>query len=156
MVALTRKEERKLLCTLRRRRVRCRYASLARRGQCGRPVTRAACTDLIRLSPSCALSDPEGDEIGAGMPGTKTDRRAARASAAANRNDELIARAGKRADLAGAALQSAAGDLKAAHSSKGDPLTGLAELVLDEARRVSRLAEDISSQEQDSNERAWA
>ncbi|HWG08742.1 MAG TPA: hypothetical protein VN672_07010 [Solirubrobacteraceae bacterium] len=89
------------------------------------------------------------------MRGTKLDRRTARASAAANRNDELIARAAKRTDLAGAALQSAAGDLEAAHSCEGNPLTGLAELVLDEARRVSHLAEDISSQEQDSNDRAW-
>jgi len=80
------------------------------------------------------------------MPGTNTDRRSARASAAAKRNDAIIARAVRRAHWAGAALKSAAGDLDGAHSSDGNPLTGLAELVLDEAHGVSRLAEDVASQ----------
>jgi hypothetical protein len=80
------------------------------------------------------------------MSATKIGRRATQASAAASRNDELIARAAKCADLAGTALESAAADLDGAHDSAGDPLTGLAEVVLDEAARVSHLAEDIESQ----------
>jgi hypothetical protein len=108
---------------------------------------RAACTDLIRLSPSCALPDPRGGrDAGLAMSGTKIDRHAAPASASANRNDKLIARAAKRADLAATALESAGADLDGAHDSMGDPLTGLAEVVLDEAARVSHLAEDIESQ----------
>lgn len=109
--------------------------------------TRAACTDLIRLSPSCALSDPRGGrDWGLAMTGTMIHRSAARASGAANRDDELIARAAKCADWAGTALESAAADLRGAHDSGGDPLLGLAEVVLDEAARVSHLAEDIESQ----------
>jgi hypothetical protein len=80
------------------------------------------------------------------MPDTKIERRAAREIAAARRNDRLIERAAKRADLAGAALESAAGDLDGAYGTEGNALAGLAELVLDEAARVSHLAEDIGSQ----------
>jgi hypothetical protein len=87
------------------------------------------------------------------MSGTKIDRRAARTRAAAKRNDGLIERAAKRADWAGAALESAAGDLDGAHGPEGNALTGLAEVVLDEAGRVSHLAEDIGSQRVDSDSR---
>jgi hypothetical protein len=80
------------------------------------------------------------------MSGTTLDRRAVRAGAAANRNDELIARAAKRANCAGAALEGAAADMEGAYDSEGAPLTGLAEVVLDEAARVFHLAEDIESQ----------
>jgi hypothetical protein len=80
------------------------------------------------------------------MSNTKGDRRAARTRAAAKRNDGLIERAAKHADWAGAALESAAGDLDGAHGREGNALTGLAEVVQDEAERVSHLAEDIKSQ----------
>jgi hypothetical protein len=79
------------------------------------------------------------------MPGTKIDDRAGRVDAAARRDAELITRASKRTDWAGTALESAAGDLDDAHSGEGDALTGLAEVVLEEAVRVSHLAEDIES-----------
>jgi hypothetical protein len=87
------------------------------------------------------------------MSDTKIDRRAARDIAAARRNDGLIERAAKRADWAGAALESAAGDLDGACGTEGNALTGLAEVVLDEAARVSHLAEDIGSQRPDSDDR---
>jgi tagatose-1,6-bisphosphate aldolase non-catalytic subunit AgaZ/GatZ len=80
------------------------------------------------------------------MSGTKIYRRASRAGAHADRNDERIARAAKRADWAGAALASAAEDLGGAQSCEGNPLTGITEVVMDEAARVCRLAEDIASQ----------
>jgi hypothetical protein len=75
---------------------------------------------------------------------TKIDRRGL-VSATARRDDELIARAAKRASLAGSALRSAAGDLQDAHGDDGNALTGVADVVLDEAVRVSNLAEDIES-----------
>jgi hypothetical protein len=87
------------------------------------------------------------------MSGTKIDRGAARTKAAAKQNDGLIERAAKRADWAGAALESAAGDLDGAHGTEGHALTGLAEVVLDEAARVSHLAEDIGSQRADLEDR---
>jgi hypothetical protein len=77
--------------------------------------------------------------------GTKIVHRAVRADADARRDDELIARAAKRTDWAGMALESAAGDLDDAHGVEGKPLTDLAEVVQDEATRVSHLAEDIES-----------
>ena len=80
------------------------------------------------------------------MTNTENGSRAARTSAAAKRNDGLIERAAKRADLAGTALESAAGELDGAHGPEGTALTGLAEVVLEEAHRVSHLAEDIASQ----------
>ena len=82
------------------------------------------------------------------MPGTKIDRRVA-----ANKNDELIAQAAKRTDWAGAALERAAGGLHDARGRAGDPLTDLEGVVLDEAARVSHLAEDIESQRVDSEGR---
>jgi hypothetical protein len=80
------------------------------------------------------------------MSATRIDRRVAQAGARADRNDELIARAAERVDWAGAALVSAAEDLGGAQSCEGNPLTGVREVVMDEAARVGRLAEDIASQ----------
>jgi hypothetical protein len=68
-----------------------------------------------------------------------------RADAATETDDELISRAAKRADWASAALESAADDLDDAHGDQGKSLTGLVEVVQDEAARVSHLAEDIES-----------
>ncbi len=65
---------------------------------------------------------------------------------ATEHDDELIARAAKRTEWAGTALESAAGDLDDAHGNEGAPLTSLAEVVQEEATRVSHLAEDIESQ----------
>jgi hypothetical protein len=82
------------------------------------------------------------------MPTTRVERRVVRADAAdadARRDDELITRAAKRTDWAGMALESAAGDLDDARGVEGKPLTDLAEVVRDEATRVSHLAEDIES-----------
>jgi hypothetical protein len=76
------------------------------------------------------------------MPATGIERRARRARAAARKDSELIVRAGKRTDLAGTALSSAAGDLDNAHSRDGNALTGLAEMVREEAGRVANLVED--------------
>jgi hypothetical protein len=75
--------------------------------------------------------------------GTEIDQRSKRVRAVARRDDELIARAAKRADWAGAALRTAARDVGDAHGDDGNPLTGLAELVLEQAGRISSLAEDI-------------
>jgi hypothetical protein len=79
------------------------------------------------------------------MSGDKIDRRGAQEDAAATKDDELITRAAKRTDWAGTALESAAGELDDAHGVEGKPLTDLAEVVKDEATRVSHLAEDIES-----------
>jgi len=79
------------------------------------------------------------------MSGSKIDRRTAQEDAAAKKDGELITRAAKRADWAGTALESAAGDLDDAHGVEGRPLADLAEVVQDEATRVSHLAEDIES-----------
>jgi hypothetical protein len=75
------------------------------------------------------------------MSGTEIDR----TNASARKDDELIARAAKRTDLAGTALASAAGDLDIAHGRDGNLLTGLAEVILDEAGRISHLVNDIES-----------
>jgi hypothetical protein len=79
------------------------------------------------------------------MSGTEIERRRGRVGAAARKDDELLSRAAKRTDLAGTALASAAGDLDNAHGRDGNALTGLAEVILDEAGRVSHLVEDIES-----------
>jgi hypothetical protein len=79
------------------------------------------------------------------MTDTKIERPVRRDEAAAGIDDELMARAAKRTDWAGTALESAAGDLDDAHGAEGNALTGLAEVVLEEANRVSHLAEDIES-----------
>ena len=88
------------------------------------------------------------------MSGSKIDHRAARDDADAKKDDELITRAAKRTDWAGAALESAAGDLDDAPGNKGDALASLAEVVLDEAAVVSRLAEDIESRKDDADDAA--
>src|ERR1700724_4693590 len=79
------------------------------------------------------------------MSGTRIDRRARLLRAAARRDHELIARAAKRTDWAGTVLEGAAGDLGDAHGDDGKALTGLAEVVLEQAARISRLAKDIES-----------
>jgi len=66
-------------------------------------------------------------------------------SATVRRDDALIARAAKRTSLAGSALKSAAGDLRDTHGDDGNALAGVAEVVLEQAVRVSHLAEDIES-----------
>jgi hypothetical protein len=76
------------------------------------------------------------------MSSSKTDR----TDAAAKKDDELITRAAKRTDWAGTALESAADDLDDAHNDDGSRLTSLAEVVQEEAERVSHLAKDIESQ----------
>jgi hypothetical protein len=88
------------------------------------------------------------------MSGTRIDRRSARATAAATRNEHLIERAAKRADWAGAALESAAGELGGADGGKADALASLAEVVLEEAAVVGRLAEDIESRKDDGGDEA--
>jgi hypothetical protein len=65
--------------------------------------------------------------------------------APSGQDDELIARAAKRTDWAGTALESAALDLGDVHGNEGAALTNLAEVVQEEATRVSNLAEDIES-----------
>jgi hypothetical protein len=79
------------------------------------------------------------------MPSTQIERRFRRANALARRNDQLIERAAKRTDLAGAALAGAAGDLDGAHGRDGNALTGLAEVIRHEVVYVSHLVEDIES-----------
>jgi hypothetical protein len=88
------------------------------------------------------------------MIGTEIDRSVQRVNAAARKDDALIGRAAKRAGLAGAALASAAWHLDNAHGRDGNTLTGLAELVRDEAGRISRLVEDIESHRGPSEDRA--
>ena len=79
------------------------------------------------------------------MPGTRIARCAKPVSAATQRNDELIALAANRAEWARTALITAARDLDAVHGVDGRRLTSLAEVILEEAARVSNLAEDIDS-----------
>ena len=61
---------------------------------------------------------------------------------------ERIDRAAKRAEWAGRALEHAAEDLRAAGASDGG-IDALAEMVLDQAGFVSRLARDIKSRKDD-------
>ena len=75
--------------------------------------------------------------------GTKIDQRSERVLAVARHDDELIARAAKCADWAGAALRTAARDLGDAHGDDGNALTGIAEVVFEQAARASSLAKDI-------------
>jgi hypothetical protein len=79
------------------------------------------------------------------MTSAEIDPSVRRVKAAARKDDALIGRAAKRTGLAGAALLSAAWHLDNAHGRDGNALTGLAELVRDEAGRVSHLVEDIAS-----------
>jgi len=79
------------------------------------------------------------------MPATKIDQRVRPLGAAAQRDDELIARAAKRTDWAACALLKAAQDLGDARDNEGRALTGVAEVLLEQAERVSNLARDIQS-----------
>jgi hypothetical protein len=79
------------------------------------------------------------------MPSTEIDRRVSPVNAAARRNDQLLARAAKRTDLAGTALVGAAEDLDSACGRDGNALTCLAEVLLNDAGRLFQLAEDIES-----------
>jgi hypothetical protein len=79
------------------------------------------------------------------MLSSKIDSRSRRLIAVARRDDALLARAARRADWAGTALNTAAGDLSNAHSDDGNPLTGLTEVVREQAGRVRHLAADIES-----------
>ena len=79
------------------------------------------------------------------MSSTKVDRGTGSVGAAARRDHALIDRAARRTDLAETVLESAAADLNDAHGEDGNALTGLAEVVLEQAGRVSHLAEDIDS-----------
>ena len=83
------------------------------------------------------------------MSSTEIERRFRRANALARENDQLIECAAKRTDLAGAALVSAAGYLDGAHDRAGNALTGLAEVLRDEAMCVSHLVGDIESHRTD-------
>ncbi len=78
------------------------------------------------------------------MPATAVDRRAGRSNSA-KRSNELIGRAAKHAGWAGAALESAARDLDGTWGADGNALSGLVEVVQDEATRVSNLAKEIES-----------
>jgi hypothetical protein len=78
------------------------------------------------------------------MPATTVDRRVGQSNAA-KRSDERIGRAAQRAGWAGTALESAARDLDSACGADGNALSGLAEVVQDQATRVSNLAEEIES-----------
>ncbi len=78
------------------------------------------------------------------MSATKVDGRRL-LCATSRKDDALIARAAKRTSLAGSALKSAAGDLRDAHGDDGNALAGVADVVLEQAVRVSHLAEDIES-----------
>lgn len=79
------------------------------------------------------------------MPAATTlDPRAARNNSA-ERSNELIGRAAKHAGWAGAALESAARDLDGTWGADGNALSGLVEVVQDQATRVASLAEEIGS-----------
>jgi hypothetical protein len=77
------------------------------------------------------------------MSHTKPTGRVGVKDAAWKRNDALIGRAARRADLAVSALEGAAGDLIRAHGPEGNSLTGITEIVQDQAMRLSSLADDI-------------
>ncbi len=79
------------------------------------------------------------------MPATGTLDRRAGHSNSRQRSNELIGRAAKHAGWAGEALQSAARDLDGTWGSDGNPLSGLVEVVEDEAARVCSLAREIES-----------
>jgi hypothetical protein len=77
------------------------------------------------------------------MSPTKPVGRVGVKDAAWKRNDALIGRAARRADWAVSALEGAAGDLTRAHGPEGNSLTGITEIVRDQAERLSSLADDI-------------
>ncbi len=76
------------------------------------------------------------------MPATTVAHRAGRSSSV-KRNDERIGRAAERAAWAGLALEAAARELDGASGVDGNALSGLAELVQDQATRAASLAEEI-------------
>ncbi len=78
------------------------------------------------------------------MPATAVSRPAGRSNST-ERCEELIARAAKHAGWAGAALESAARDLDGTWGADGNALSGLVEVVQDEATRVCSLAAEIES-----------
>ena len=78
------------------------------------------------------------------MPVTELDGRVGRSNSA-KRSNELIGRAAKHAAWAGTALESAARDLGGTWGADGNALSGLAEVVQDQATRVANLAEEIGS-----------
>lgn len=78
------------------------------------------------------------------MPANALDGRVGRSNSA-KRSDELIGRAAKRAAWAGTALESAARDLDGTWGADGNALSGLAEVVEDQATRVTNLAQEIES-----------
>jgi hypothetical protein len=79
------------------------------------------------------------------MSDTKPAGRVLFKDAAWKRNDALIGRASRRADWAVSALEGAAGDLTSAHGPEGNPLTGITEIVQEQAVRLASLADDIES-----------
>jgi hypothetical protein len=74
---------------------------------------------------------------------------------ASRRNDKQIAHAASLAGLAATALKNAAGDLSVSFGEERRPLTDLAQIVRDEAARVSRLAADIESHINDPRPSQW-
>jgi hypothetical protein len=79
------------------------------------------------------------------MPATTAfDGRVGRSNSA-TRSNELIRRAAKHASWAGTALDSAARELDGTWGADGNALSGLVEIVQDEATRVTNLAEEIES-----------
>jgi hypothetical protein len=79
------------------------------------------------------------------MSAAGTLERRARSSNSAERCNELIARAAEHAGWAGAALEGAARDLDGTWGADGNALSGLVEVLEDEAARVCSLAEEIKS-----------
>lgn len=74
---------------------------------------------------------------------------------ASRRNDKRIAHAASLAALSATALKNAAGDLSVAFGEERRPLTDLAQIVREEAARVSRLAADIESHINDPRPSRW-
>jgi hypothetical protein len=81
--------------------------------------------------------------MGPAMGRTTVERR--QMAAATRRNDRRLAHAASLTGLAATALENAAGDLSGAHGEERRPLTGLRQIVVEEAARISRLAADIES-----------
>lgn len=77
------------------------------------------------------------------MPATTAAGRVGRSNSV-QRSDERIRRAAKRAGWAAAVLEGAARDLDGASGADGNALSGIAEVVHDQAIRVSSLAEEIA------------
>lgn len=78
------------------------------------------------------------------MPAMELDGRVGRRNSA-ERSNQSIGRAAKHAGWAGTALESAARDLDGAWGADGNALSGLVEVLQDQAARVANLAEEIES-----------